>query len=91
MIFRSRTLLITALLVGLVVPVSEPSEARLAEFGFCPLGGPPGWINRLTGEHHKRRGRYPPPWVVPYYSPLPHWQVPLRRSPPAAVPGRRQR
>lgn len=33
-------------------------EARFAEFDFCPLGGPPGWFNRLSGQSYRY---YPPP------------------------------
>ena len=30
------------------------------EFSFCPLGGPPGWVNRLTGQYDVRQ--YPQPY-----------------------------
>ncbi len=38
------------------------------EIGFCPLGGPPGWFNRVTGQHDRR------------YLPLPRWAY--RPAPP---------
>jgi hypothetical protein len=55
------------------------AEARFPEFSFCPLGGPPGWFNRLSGQSHRY---YPPPPyplqapVIPYYRayPYPVWQ-----------------
>jgi hypothetical protein len=35
------------------------------EIPFCPLGGPPGWLNRIFDDDDHRY--YPPP----YYSPPP--------------------
>jgi hypothetical protein len=37
-------------------------NAGFPEFGFCPLGGPPGWFNRVTGQHD--RYYYAPPRVM---------------------------
>ena len=37
--------------------------AGLPEFGFCPQGGPPGWINRMTGWDRN----YSPPVYQPSY------------------------
>ncbi|MGB5397309.1 MAG: hypothetical protein WBN96_09175 [Gammaproteobacteria bacterium] len=48
------------------------------EIPFCPLGGPPGWYNRLA--NHDRYERYPPP----LYSPAPHRQQDWYNSPPAS-------
>jgi hypothetical protein len=44
------------ILLGLLF--SAQLEARFPEFGFCPLGGPPGWFNRISGQSHRY---YPPP------------------------------
>jgi hypothetical protein len=52
-----------ALLIAVLF--SAPVQARFPEFGFCPLGGPPGWFNRMTGQHH----RYYAPPVYPWYYP----------------------
>ncbi len=52
------------LLMGLVFATQV--EARFPEFGFCPLGGPPGWLNRLNGQSHR--------YYSPYYLP-PSYQV----------------
>jgi hypothetical protein len=62
------------ILMALLIPMS--AEARFPEFGFCPLGGPPGWFNRLSGQSHHRY--YPPPPypvqvpVMPYYRVYPY-------------------
>ena len=67
--------------VFLVLLLPARSNAGLAEFAFCPLGGPPGWFNRLTGQHNKR-SYYPPP-VYPVYYPamqaVPVYAYPVSR------------
>lgn len=56
-------------------------SAGFPEIGFCPLGGPPGWINRLTGQHN--RYYYAPPPVINS-----QWNASQRRySWPSAPPG----
>lgn len=79
---------LTLLLISLL-PLT--SQARFPEFGFCPMGGPPGWLNRLTGEH-KKRYYYPPPPRYPAVIPN-TWQRPFNAYPAAnsrsAVPGYR--
>jgi len=68
-------------------------QAGFPEFDFCPLGGPTGWINRLTGEHNKRRYYYPPYYTpAVLYPPLVPgtWQAPVNSYPeniPAGRPG----
>jgi hypothetical protein len=49
---------------------SPAVHARFAEFGFCPLGGPPGWFNRITGQHRKKRFH-----PAAYYYPRPVYGV----------------
>jgi len=49
----------------------------LPEFSFCPIGGPPGWFNRMTGQHdHDWRYSYPPPYPYPNYI-TPNESVPV--------------
>lgn len=62
------------------------------EIPFCPLGGPPGWLNRLTDDddHHRYYPPpyYPPPVAVPYwYQGAPYSYVP-QHYPYLALPGR---
>lgn len=52
------------LLLGVLLTTQV--EARFPEFGFCPLGGPPGWFNRLSGQSYRY---YPPPQPYPVQSP----------------------
>ncbi len=54
----------------LTVALAAPVRAGFPELPFCPLGGPPGWFNRLTDRDH----RSPPPYWLRY---------PLRPSPPS--------
>jgi hypothetical protein len=49
------------------------------EMPFCPLGGPPGWFNRITNNHHSYR-HYPPRM----YSPAPYYQPRWQNPPPAS-------
>jgi len=51
------SLLRLMLLSSLLLPAGAMAFG-FPELPFCPLGGPPGWFNRLTGQHHRR---YPPP------------------------------
>ncbi|MBT8126294.1 MAG: hypothetical protein KJP15_02330 [Gammaproteobacteria bacterium] len=57
------------------------------EIPFCPLGGPPGWWNRIFDDDHGHPPPplwYPPPPSAPYWAPttpygyLPDW----RHQPP---------
>jgi hypothetical protein len=52
------------LLVGL--QSATQVDARFPEIGFCPLGGPPGWLNRMNGQSHRYDSPYylPPPYPV---------------------------
>ncbi len=47
--------------------------AGFPEFDFCPLGGPPGWFNRMTGKYDQRY----------FYPPLPRVNQPLLYNPRA--------
>ena len=60
---KCRSSIAAVLVLVFVMLFSMPVQARFPEFGFCPLGGPPGWFNRMTGQHRKW---YPPP---PAYGP----------------------
>lgn len=47
---------------------------------FCPLGGPPGWYDRLFGY----RSAVPPPWT---YGPPPAvWHPPAITAGPGPMP-----
>ncbi|MBL6999066.1 MAG: hypothetical protein ISR73_04335 [Gammaproteobacteria bacterium] len=80
-------ILISAVLVLLTLP-AVASAFRFPEISFCPLGGPPGWFNRLSGEHDRRY--YPPPPVMsPRYYPAvaPYgWPGPTQGYSPATPP-----
>ncbi len=77
------------LFAGLVA--TTPVLAGFPEIPFCPLGGPPGWFNRLTGRDHPPPppgwyGDYPAPQAAPAWPPHPAdprqsdpWRVPPRR------------
>jgi hypothetical protein len=70
-----------------LVLLSMQVEARFPEFGFCPLGGPPGWFNRLSGQSHRY---YPPPIAYPQPDPVrPFYTYPVypnTQVPPFAMP-----
>ena len=68
---------ILALLAAGILPAS--AMADFPEIPFCPLGGPPGWFNRLKGDDHRY---YPPP---PRYYPAQARPAPWM-PPPAAYP-----
>lgn len=54
------------------------SGAGFPEFGFCPLGGPPGWINRMTGWD---RNYSPPVFQSTYpYAFQPRYMLPYNPS-----------
>ncbi len=60
------------------------------EIPFCPEGGPPGWFNRMTGQHNQRYYG-PVPVFSPAYPPVsPQYWNPqnLQQSPayPAVYP-----
>jgi hypothetical protein len=67
-----RRLLLLALIF---VPASA---SAFMEIPFCPLGGPPGWFNRMTDNHHNYR--YPPGFYPmaypPAYQAYPGYQQP---------------
>lgn len=69
-------LVVSALLV--LMSMVSTQAAAFPEIPFCPLGGPPGWANRIFND---RDDYYPPP---PYYG-APHWQGYPQYSP--AYPG----
>ena len=52
------------LVILLILSVAAKSSYAFPEIPFCPLGGPPGWMNRLT--HHHRH--YIPPYYPASYS-----------------------
>ena len=69
--------LISAMLLVMTLPAVVQAFS-FPEISFCPLGGPPGWFNRISGEHDRRY--YPPPPVMPsnYYPAVApyRWQTP---------------
>jgi len=71
-----KTSIIALLVAGLF---AGSAMADFPEIPFCPLGGPPGWFNRLKGDNHRY---YPPP---PRYYPVPARPSPWT-PPPAAYP-----
>lgn len=71
-------------LIVLGVMFTAQLEARFPEIGFCPLGGPPGWFNRMSGQSH----RYYPPPAYPLrapYMPYPVYAYPIQPSRPWLV------
>ena len=74
-------LVTTILLAPTLLPQS--ASAGFPEPAFCPLGGPPGWFNRMTGQHHKRR-YLPPPGYAPA-RPL-RWREPAYYPPYQSLP-----
>ena len=71
-----KSLLISFSLATAIVP-SIAVGFSFPEIDFCPLGGPPGWFNRMTGQHNQ--GYYPPQGMAPGYPPpiVPYgWQAP---------------
>lgn len=70
------------LLVPLLLISLEAKAFFFPEIPFCPLGGPPGWANRIFNDDYHR---YPPPgyWYGPYqraypYAPAYAWRGPRR-------------
>jgi len=65
----------------LVALMSSPATVlAFPEIPFCPLGGPPGWFNRMSGDYRHYPNRpvwYPPPYQQFYQShppyPAPAW------------------
>lgn len=56
----------------LMLSIPFQAQARFPEFGFCPLGGPPGWFNRLSGQKYRYHYRTPvhtrATGYVPFYN-----------------------
>jgi hypothetical protein len=74
------------LLMGLVFATQV--EARFPEFGFCPLGGPPGWLNRLNGQSHRYYSPYylsPRYQVRPTYMPYQTYAYPAQQFRPGFI------
>ncbi|MGB5277186.1 MAG: hypothetical protein WBO73_13530 [Gammaproteobacteria bacterium] len=77
-----RAFFVLALLPGWTAVTAFP------EIPFCPLGGPPGWWNRIVDDDHDRPPPhwYPPPLSAPYWGPTrPYGYVPLWRDYPPPV------
>lgn len=65
----------------LALALSSPATQAF-DLPFCPLGGPPGWYDRLF-EH---RAAVPPPWA---YAPPPVvWHPPYATPVPTSPPAR---
>ena len=75
------------LLVSLLLPAVSMAFG-FPELPFCPLGGPPGWFNRMTGQHHRS---YPPPPPPYFLAPraLPNGFVNRPAPAPLYYPGNR--
>ena len=57
---------------------SPASVQAFPEIPFCPLGGPPGWFNRMSGDYRHYPNRpvwYPPPYQQ-FYQNRPLYQAP---------------
>ena len=78
-----KNLLIILALASTVIP-SIASSFRFPELNFCPLGGPPGWFNRMAGQNDNRYYAPPPPQMFrpayPQYRPN-AWQSPVVQQP----------
>jgi len=73
---------ILSALLGLAFIVPGMANAGFPEIPFCPLGGPPGWVNTLFDSDD--RPRYPPPYVrypPAYAPPAPGYFYPAVRYP----------
>jgi hypothetical protein len=74
----------------LVLAFFSSSASAFPEIPFCPIGGPPGWFNRMTGEYQQYR--YPPvPPPLPYFQSYPVPAYPAYQStvPPTGLPENR--
>ena len=75
------------LIIPLLFLSLEAKAFFFPEIPFCPLGGPPGWANRIYNDDYYR---YPPPgytagyWYRPYRGSYPYsspayaWRAPRR-------------
>lgn len=83
----NKFLYIVLILAGITLP-SMASGFSFPEIAFCPLGGPPGWFNRMTGQHDRRYYAPPPRVMRPVYPPVaPYgWQSPVMQQPPLYFP-----
>jgi len=83
----------------IAISLSFPASSfAFPEIPFCPLGGPPGWMNRFMHTHdrdYRRHNAYlaSPAFAPPvYYRPpyLPRNQQPFHyyRPPPYSLPNR---
>ena len=68
------------------------------EFSFCPLGGPGGWMNRMSNErssYYNYAQPYSTQTLIPYFSPQAYSGAPQHMTPttmvPAMPPGNYQR
>lgn len=60
---------------------SSAGATGFPEFSFCPFGGPPGWMNRMTGyEGYGPYYGHPPPAYYPSPQFQPYWR---NANPPA--------
>lgn len=80
----SKYLLFIFIAIGVITPTTVYSF-RLPEIDFCPLGGPPGWFNRITGQNDRRYYGPPPPMLKPGFTPVPpvNWYpaAPIQQQP----------
>lgn len=74
-VVRKRLLIVLVM----VIPVNVNA---FPEIPFCPLGGPPGWMNRMFNHHHRPVYYAPPVYVYP-----PGYQSAIRRQMPPVPPG----
>ncbi|MGD2053803.1 MAG: hypothetical protein PVG45_06815 [Gammaproteobacteria bacterium] len=60
--------------VVLSIPLLLGSAGAMAfpDIPFCPLGGPPGWLDRIfdDDDHHRY---HPPPYYRPPPAAAPYW------------------
>lgn len=84
--------LLFSLALATTIAPSIAAGFSFPEIDFCPLGGPPGWFNRFTGQHNNgpyNNGYFPPPPAMQpgygYYPPV----APYGWQPPAMSPAAR--
>ena len=75
-------------LLFLILMLSCSGACAFPEIPFCPLGGPPGWFNRMTGDHAYYRPA-PRPYHLPNpstYQPVYAPRYPAYQYPPYRLP-----
>ena len=72
--------------VCFVLLTASTGALALPEIPFCPLGGPPGWMNRIFDDDdhdYPPPVFYPPPHAAPHWGPvMPYYPAPVQHPYP---------